>query len=69
MLDEGKDLDWFSSTEVCVLAITAGSIPLLPDLGADPEYPIVDLRVFRIAVSSPACCARPCFGAFFGSTC
>src|ERR1700719_3071060 len=23
MLDEGKDLDWFSSTEICVLAITA----------------------------------------------
>jgi hypothetical protein len=23
MLDEGKDLDWFSSTEICVLSIVA----------------------------------------------
>src|ERR1700686_3742074 len=48
MLDEGKDLDWFSSTEICVLAIVAviGFISFLI-WELTQEYPIVDLRVFR----------------------
>lgn len=48
MLDEGKNLDWFSSGVIIALAITAiiGFIAfLIWELTA--EHPIVDLRVFR----------------------
>ncbi len=48
MLDEGKDLDWFASEEICVLAIIAciGFLSFcIWELTA--EHPIVDIRVFR----------------------
>jgi len=68
MLDEGKDLDWFSSTEIRVLAITAviGFLSfLIWELTA--EYPIVDLRVFRHrGFSSCMLVLALAFGAFFG---
>lgn len=48
VLDQGKDLDWFHSTEIVVLSIVAGVLFLawliweLTD-----EHPAVDLRLFR----------------------
>ena len=48
MLDLGKELDWFSSNEIIVLALTAGLgflAFLLWEL--TEEHPVVDLRVFR----------------------
>lgn len=48
MLDRGKEMDWFSSTEIVVLAIIAVvclSYFIVWEL--DAEYPIVDLRLFQ----------------------
>lgn len=69
MLDKGKELDWFSSPTIIVLAVVAliGFLAfLIWELTA--EHPIVNLRVFRhrgfvagvITISLT-------FGAFFGS--
>ncbi|MBV8782998.1 MAG: DHA2 family efflux MFS transporter permease subunit, partial [Gammaproteobacteria bacterium] len=68
MLDEGKDLDWFSSTEIRVLAVTA-VIGFLSFLiwELTEEYPIVDLRVFRHrGFASCMLVLALAFGAFFG---
>src|ERR1700693_5282879 len=68
MLDEGKDLDWFSSTEICVLAIVA-VIGFLSFLiwELTERYPIVDLRVFRHrGFASCMLVLALAFGAFFG---
>jgi DHA2 family multidrug resistance protein len=48
MLDEGKNHDWFASTEICVLAIIAflGFVSFIIWELTD-NHPIVDLRVFR----------------------
>lgn len=48
MLDEGKDHDWFASTEICLLAVTAvvGFLAFLI-WELTEKHPIVDLRVFR----------------------
>jgi DHA2 family multidrug resistance protein len=68
MLDEGKNLDWFASTQIVVLALTAvvGFAAFLIWELHEPN-PIVDLRVFRhrgftvsVATISLA------FAAFFG---
>ena len=68
MLDEGKDLDWFSSDKICVLAIVAviGFIAFLI-WELTEAHPIVDLRVFRHRGFS-ACMfvLALAFGAFFG---
>ncbi len=48
MLDEGKDLDWFSSPWIVALAITAAigfAAFLIWEL--TEKHPIVDLRIFR----------------------
>jgi DHA2 family multidrug resistance protein len=48
MLDEGKDLDWFASTEIVALAVTAAvgfAAFIIWELYE--EHPVVDLRVFR----------------------
>jgi MFS transporter, DHA2 family, multidrug resistance protein len=48
MLDLGKEHDWFASTEICVLAVTAAigfAAFLIWEL--TERHPIVDLRVFR----------------------
>src|SRR5579883_2884572 len=68
MLDEGKDLDWFSSTEIRVLAIVA-VIGFLSFLiwELTEAHPIVDLRVFRHrGFSSCMFVLALAFGAFFG---
>lgn len=48
MLDEGKNQDWFASTEICILAIVAviGFFAFLI-WELTEKHPIVDLRVFR----------------------
>ncbi len=48
MLDQGKDLDWFQSTEIVVLALTTGIFFvafLIWEL--TEKYPIVDLSLFK----------------------
>src|SRR5450755_3987000 len=68
MLDEGKDLDWFSSMEIRVLAVTAviGFISFLI-WELTEKNPIVDLRVFRHrGFSSCMLVLTLAFGAFFG---
>lgn len=69
MLDEGKKLDWFASTEIWLLMITAVvgfSCFLIWEL-TQPD-PIVDLRVFRHrGFSASVLTISLAFGAFFGS--
>lgn len=68
MLDEGKNLDWFASTQIVVLACTAaiGFVAfLIWELHA--EHPIVDLRVFRHrGFSVSVLTISLAFAAFFG---
>ncbi len=68
MLDEGKDLDWFSSEEIRILAVAAviGFFAFLI-WELTEEHPIVDLRVFRHR-GFAACMfvLALAFGAFFG---
>jgi len=68
MLDEGKDLDWFSSPEIVALAITAVigfAAFLIWEL--HEEYPVVDLRVFRHrGFSVSVLTISLAFAAFFG---
>ena len=68
MLDEGKDLDWFSSDEICALAAVA-VIGLIAFLiwELTEKNPVVDLRVFRHrGFSSCMVVLALAFGAFFG---
>ena len=68
MLDEGKDLDWFSSEEIRVLAVIA-TIGFLSFLiwELTEEHPIVDLRVFRHrGFAASMFVLALAFGAFFG---
>ncbi|WP_321816564.1 MULTISPECIES: DHA2 family efflux MFS transporter permease subunit [unclassified Paraburkholderia] len=70
MLDEGKDLDWFASTEIVVLAIVA-VIGFLSFLiwETTERHPIVDLHVFRHrGFSASVLTISLAFGAFFGNT-
>jgi DHA2 family multidrug resistance protein len=68
MLDEGKDLDWFSSDKIVVLATVAviGFLAfLIWELTA--AHPIVDLRVFRHrGFTTSMIVLALAFGAFFG---
>ena len=69
MLDQGKDLDWFGSTEIRVLAITAMfGFALFIVWELTEAHPIVDLRLFRgrnFWTSSLAMSLA--YGAFFGN--
>ena len=68
MLDQGKDLDWFASTEICVLAVVAAigfCAFMIWELTA--EHPIVNIRVFRHrGFSSCMAVLALAFGGFFG---
>ena len=68
MLDEGKDLDWFASEEIWVLAIVAciGFLSFcIWELTAD--HPIVDISVFRHrGFSASMFVLALAFGCFFG---
>jgi len=69
MLDQGKDLDWFGSTEIRILAITAMfgfAVFIVWEL--TEKHPIVDLRLFRrrnFWTSSLAMSLA--YGTFFGN--
>lgn len=68
MLDEGKNNDWFASTEICVLAIIAviGFVAFLIWELTEAQ-PIVNLRVFRHrGYSASVLTLMVAFGAFFG---
>jgi len=69
MLDEGKNLDWFSSHEIVALAIVAVvgfAAFLIWEL--HEEHPVVDLRVFRHrGFSVSVLTISLAFAAFFGA--
>ncbi|HEY8608369.1 MAG TPA: DHA2 family efflux MFS transporter permease subunit [Noviherbaspirillum sp.] len=70
MLDEGRDLDWFASTEITVLAIVAAiGFAAFMIWELTEKQPIVDLRVFRHrGYTMSVLTISLAFGAFFGST-
>ena len=69
MLDEGRNKDWFASTEICVLGVIA-AIGFLAFLiwELTEKNPIVDLRIFRhrgfVGAASTYAVG---YGAFFAS--
>ena len=69
LLDEGRNHDWFASTEVRILAVVAaiGFVAfLIWELTA--ENPIVDLKIFRHrGFTSATITYAAGFGAFFGT--
>ncbi|SDY85395.1 MFS transporter, DHA2 family, multidrug resistance protein [Collimonas sp. OK242] len=68
MLDEGKDKDWFSSPEICVLGVIAaiGFVSFVI-WELTESHPIVDLRVFRHrGFSTSMFVLALAFGGFFG---
>jgi len=69
MLDKGKDLDWFSSTFIVVLAIVAAiSFAVFIVWELTDKHPVVDLGLFRnrnFTVSSIAMSIG--YGLFFGN--
>ena len=69
VLDEGKDLDWFSSTKIVILAIVS-FISFVSFIIWEfyDEHPVVDLKVFRhrgftISVLTVSLAFGACFGA------
>jgi len=69
LLDEGKNLDWFASTEIIVLGIVAaiGFVAFLI-WELHEEHPVVDLRVFRHrGFSASVLTISLAFAAFFGA--
>lgn len=69
LLDEGKNLDWFASTEIVVLGIVAaiGFVTFLI-WELHEEHPVVDLRVFRHrGFSASVLTISLAFAAFFGA--
>ena len=69
LLDEGRNHDWFASSEICVLAVIA-AIGFLAFLiwELTEKSPIVDLRIFRHrGFTAAATTYAVGFGAFFAS--
>jgi DHA2 family multidrug resistance protein len=69
MLDQGKDLDWFGSTEIVVLAITAlVGFSLFVVWELTDAHPVVDLRLFaRRNFWTSSLEMSLAYGAFFGN--
>ena len=69
MLDKGKELDWFSSTQITTLAIVAVvSFSVFVVWELTQEHPVVDLRLFKgrnFAVGSFSLAVA--YGLFFGN--
>ncbi len=67
LLDTGRDLDWFASTRIVVLAVMAAigfGAFIIWEL--TDEHPVVDLRVFRYRGFSTTCVIMAlAFGSFF----
>ncbi|HLX29048.1 MAG TPA: DHA2 family efflux MFS transporter permease subunit [Casimicrobiaceae bacterium] len=69
MLDKGKDLDWFGSTAITALAITAlVGFALFVIWELTDEHPVVDLRLFaRRNFWTSSLAMSLAYGAFFGN--
>jgi len=70
MLDQGKEKDWFASSQIVILALVAiaGFVAFLI-WELTERNPIVDLRVFRHrGYSASVTTISLAFGAFFGAT-
>src|SRR5690606_1474238 len=69
MLDKGKELDWFASTEIVVLAVTAVvacTFFVIWELTA--EHPVVDLALFKFRNFTAGTIAIAVgYGVFFGT--
>ena len=69
MLDKGKDLDWFGSTQIVLLAIVAVvCLALFVVWELTETHPVVDLRLFgRRNFWTSALAMSLAYGAFFGN--
>ncbi|TFV98585.1 DHA2 family efflux MFS transporter permease subunit [Oxalobacteraceae bacterium OM1] len=69
MLDKGKELDWFNSTEVVMLAVTAAvAFVFFVAWELTDAHPVVDLSLFRGRNFSGGVVAiSVAYGLFFGS--
>jgi MFS transporter, DHA2 family, multidrug resistance protein len=69
MLDNGKDLDWFTSPVIVALAVAAAlAFALFLVWELTDEHPVVDLRLFRNRNFSTGTLAISlAYGAYFGS--
>jgi DHA2 family multidrug resistance protein len=69
MLDKGKDLDWFGSTQITILAITAVvGFALFLVWELTEAHPVVDLRLFaRRNFWTSSLSMSLAYGAFFGN--
>ncbi|HET8876457.1 MAG TPA: DHA2 family efflux MFS transporter permease subunit [Casimicrobiaceae bacterium] len=69
MLDKGKDLDWFGSTEITILGIAAlVGFALFVVWELTEEHPVVDLRLFgRRNFWTSSLAMSLAYGAFFGN--
>jgi len=69
MLDKGKELDWFASTEIVVLAVTAVvacTFFIIWELTA--EHPVVDLTLFKFRnFTAGVVTISVGYGVFFGT--
>ena len=69
MLDKGKDLDWFGSTPICILAIAAVvGFTLFIIWELTEQHPVVDLRLFaRRNFWTSSLAMSLAYGTFFGN--
>jgi DHA2 family multidrug resistance protein len=69
MLDKGKDLDWFGSTQITVLAIAAAvGFALFVVWELTDAHPVVDLRLFgRRNFWTSSVAMSLAYGTFFGN--
>lgn len=69
LLDQGKDLDWFNSTEIVVLSVVSGiSLCTLIIWELTEKYPIIDLSLFKNRNFTVGCIAISLgFMTYFGS--
>lgn len=69
LLDKGKDLDWFGSTQITILAITAVvGLALFVVWELTDEHPVVDLHLFaRRNFWTSSLAMALAYGAFFGN--
>ena len=69
MLDKGKDLDWFGSTQIVALAIAAVvGLALFVVWELTEQHPVVDLRLFaRRNFWTSSLAMSLAYGAFFGN--
>ena len=69
MLDKGKELDWFSSTQITILALVAVvSFAVFVVWELTQEHPVVDLNLFKGRnFAMGAVCLSIAYGLFFGN--